>query len=111
MLAPRLLTLPSELSNTTCSSPCRECLWGEPTAMSGTPSRSTSPTPATARPNWLPAATPLTATSTDVLAVPSELSNTICAAPALFDRNGEPTTRSATPSPSTSPMLADDVPN
>ena len=101
-------TDPSALSRTTCTAPVLSELPGEPTAMSGIPSRSKSPIPATAEPkSWLLPA----CTSTDCLALPSARKKTTCAAPVTDRALGEPTAMSGIPSPSTSPMPATEAPN
>ena len=105
------LALPSARKSTTCTAPVTDRALGEPTAMSGIPSPSTSPMPATEAPNSAPllAFRGAEMAAPRLFVVPSALSVITRTCPCDFF--GEPTAMSGTPSPSTSPMPATALPN
>ena len=117
-----LFTVPSEFMNSTCSAPL--LLWpslssGAPAAMSGTPSPSKSPRPATEEPNSSPSDSegPFEVDeliSAALFTVPSEFMNSTCSAPLSLPPASSslaPAATSGTPSPSMSPTPAADEPN
>ena len=116
-----LFTVPSEFMNRTCSAPLPfppASSPGAPAAMSGTPSRSRSPMPATEWPNWStrPSDGPLGVEpfiSAVLFTVPSGLRNMTWTAPVLNPPASSPqapAARSGTPSRSRSPMPATEDP-
>ena len=105
------LALPSARKSTTCTAPVTDRALGEPTAMSGIPSPSTSPMPATEAPNSAPllALSGAEMAAPRLFVVPSALSVITSTCPCDFF--GDPTAMSGIPSPSTSPMPATALPN
>ena len=106
-------TVPSALSSMTYADPVRAFLAGAPATMSGIPSPSMSPMPATENPNWISPRSCAGAgmLAPRLLAVPSALSITTCTAPALLDLPGDPTAMSGIPSLFMSPMPATALPS
>ena len=112
-----LFTVPSEFRNSTCRAPLPSppaSSPGAPTAMSGIPSRSTSPTPAAEEPkaSLSESEGPLAVVefiSAVVCGTPSGLMNSTWTAPRLAppaSSERAPTATSPVPSPSRSPIRA-----
>ena len=115
--------VPSGFIKTTWTAPLApsspESSPGAPTAMSAVPSPSRSPMPATEVPNSSPSASDGPLAVVEFISVvffgpPYECSVITCTAPRRFPPSSSPfapTAMSGTPSPSTSPMPATEVPN